>query len=381
MGRALFVSLHEAILPDRGVTGKWRCLMICLLLAISAKGHVVTQIFGELQKNHPWEIEVLFDAGYAVSEWRGDRASPAPSREWLMGLGESGWAPLRLEAERYLRESLILKCDGNPVSWKVAFIDFSKTPPDFPVLLNDGAYLRMRITTDSPELPTAIFWSDGPRPSFVLKLPGKNAGYLTLAPGQSLPFPSEVRPTGGHAAWIESFRQGFRHVLPLGLDHVLFVVGLFFYRRAWRPLLSQSLAFTLAHSVTLGLAAAGFVRVPGSWVEPAIALSVMAVAFENLRPIGKSTGATRLGIVFVFGLIHGLGFAGALSVWIKPGPGFLPALLSANLGVEAAQAALLVVAWCLTAGWHGTPTYRRVRLVGCLTITGIGAFWLVQRIG
>ena len=363
------------------MTGKWRCLLICLLLAISAKGHVVTQIFGEWKKTHPWEIEVLFDAGYAVSEWRGDGNSPAPSREWLVGLGEAGWAPLRLEAERYLRESLILECEGKPVAWKVGFIDFAKSPPDFPALLNDGAYFRMRITTDSSEFPTKMFWSNGSRPSFVLKIPGKNSGYLTLAPGQSLPFPSEAKPSGGHASWIESFRQGFRHVLPLGLDHALFVAGLFFYRRAWRPLLWQSLAFTLAHTVTLGLAAAGFVRVPGNWVEPAIALSVMVVALENLRPAGKSTGATRLGIVFGFGLIHGLGFAGALSVWIKPGPDFLPALLCANLGVEAAQVALLAVAWCLTVGWHGTSSYRRARLVGCLAITGLGAFWLVQRIG
>jgi len=132
--------------------------------------------------------------------------------------------------------------------------------------------------------------------------------------------------------------------------------------------------------VTLGLAADGLVRVPGNWVEPIIALSVMVVALENLRPAGKSTDATRLGIVFGFGLIHGLGFAGALSVWIKPGPDFLPALLSANLGVEAAQAVLIALAWCVTAGWHGTPAYRRARLAGCLAIAGTGSFWLVQRL-
>ena len=363
------------------MTGKWRCLLICLLLAISAKGHVVTQIFGEWKKDHPWEIEVLFDAGYAVPEWRGDSGSPAPSREWLIGLGEPGWAPLRLEAERYLRESLTLKSDGRPVAWKVGFIDFAKSPPDFPELLNDGAYFRMRITSASPEIPTAMIWSRGPRPSFVLKLPGKNSGYLTLAPGQSLPFPTEAKPSEGHASWIESFRQGFLHVLPKGLDHVLFVMGLFFYHRAWRPLLAQSLAFTLAHTVTLGLAAAGVVRVSGGWVEPMIALSLIVVALENLRSASKDAGTARLGIVFGFGLVHGLGFAGALSVWLQPGDGFLTALLCANLGVEAAQVALLAAVWVLTVGWHRSRTYARVRLAGCLAIAGIGGFWLVDRIG
>ena len=132
--------------------------------------------------------------------------------------------------------------------------------------------------------------------------------------------------------------------------------------------------------MTLGLAAAGFVRIPGNWVEPVIALSVMVVALENLRPSKKSAEAARLAIVFGFGLIHGLGFAGALSIWIKPGPDFVPALLCANLGVEAAQAALLISAWCLTAGWHGTVLYRRARIAGCLGIAAISAFWLFERI-
>ena len=361
---------------------KWQCLTLWFALAICARGHVVTQISAEWKGGPPWEMEVLFDAGYAIPESRGDAQAPAPQRAWLLEIGETGWAPMRLEAERYLRECLQVRSSGKPVEWRVEFIDFAMSPPEFVELLNDGAYFRMKITgRESLEKGAEIAWQDGVRPTFVLKLPGKQSGYLTLAPGQSQPLPMEKNAVTGRAPWIESFRQGFRHVLPLGMDHALFVAGLFFYRRAWRPLLWQSLAFTLAHTVTLGLAAAGFVRLPGSWVEPAIALSVMAVALENLRPTGKSTGSTRLGIVFGFGLIHGLGFAGALSVWIKPGPDFLPALLCANLGVEAAQATLLAAAWCLTAGWHGTPTYRRARLVACLTITGIGAFWLVQRIG
>lgn len=360
---------------------KWQCLALWLALAISACGHVVTQISAEWKGGRPWEMEILFDAGYAIPESRGDVQAPAPQRAWLLEVGEAGWAPLRQEAERYLRECLEIRSAGKVVEWRVEFIDFAKSPPDFVELLNDGAYFRMKITGREPLASGAeIAWRDGVRPTFVLKLPGEQGGYLTLAPGQSRPLPVEENTVAGRTPWAESFRQGFLHVLPLGLDHVLFVMGLFFYRRAWRPLLSQSLAFTLAHTVTLGLAAAGFVRVPGNWVEPIIALSVMVVALENLRPTGKSTDATRLGIVFGFGLIHGLGFAGALSVWIKPGPDFLPALLSANLGVEAAQAVLIAIAWCVTAGWNGTPAYRRARLAGCLAIAGTGGFWLLQRI-
>lgn len=351
-----------------------------MAIAISASGHVVTQIFGEWNRSEPWEIEVLFDAGYAVPGLRNDTNTPAPSREWLVEQGESGWVPLKAEAERYLRECLTLKADGEPVGWRVEFIDFAKSPPDFPELLNDGAYFRMSITTDVSTVPSEMTWADGLRPSFVLKLPGKDSGYLTLAPGQSALVPSEKKQAAGRAPWIEAFRQGFLHVLPRGIDHLLFVMGLFFYRRAWRPLLSQSLAFTAAHTVTLGLAAAGIVRVSGAWVEPLVAISLTVVALENLRPGEKKQTLLRHAIVFGFGLVHGLGFAGALSVWLKPGSGFLPGLLCANLGVEAAQVVIMGTAWILTIGWNRAPGYAGFRRAGCQVIAGAGLLLALDRI-
>lgn len=371
---------------NQRVTRLWRCLLLSLLLASSASAHVVTQIFGDWKKDSPWEIEVLFDAGYAVPEWRGDGATPAPTREWLLSLGETGWAPLRREAERYLRECLVLSSHGKATDWQIGFIDFTKSPPDFPELLNEGAYFRMRITSESREVPDTMSWSGGKRPSFVLKLPGEESTYLTLTPGQKLPFPSTAKPVEGnasfegHASWMEAFHQGFLHVAQSGMDHLLFVLGLFFYQRKWRPLLWQSLAFTLAHTVTLGFAAAGLVRLPENLIQPMIALSLVAVALENLRPSEKQNTPLRLAIVFGFGLIHGLGFAGALSVWLKPGDGFLTALLCANLGVEAAQATILAIAWILTMPLHTSPFYPRLRLAGCLMIAVLGAAWAIQRL-
>ncbi len=349
-------------------------------LLAPACGHVVTQIFGEWKESETWEIEVLFDAGYAVPEWRGDAQAEAPRREWLEGLGENGWAPLRQEAERYLRECLRVKAGGEWTQWRVEFPDFAVNPPDFPVLLNDGAYFRMRLAGERRLSKGAeVFWSDGDRPAFVMRLPGADAGYLTLASGESAPLPMAGRDAG-RPPWAEAFRQGFLHVLPLGFDHVLFVMGLFFYRREWRPLLWQSLAFTVAHTVTLGLAAAGIVRISGNWVEPVIALSLVVVGLENLRTSTEARQRVRLAVVFGFGLIHGLGFAGSLSVWLKPGDGFLTGLLSANAGVEAAQIVLLAAAWVITVPLQGTVFYQKVRVAGCLGIAAAGTVWLIQRI-
>ena len=341
------------------------------------RAHVVTQLYGEWRPGTPWEMEIWFDAGYAVPERRGDMNSPAPQREWLVEMGETGWKELRAEAERYLRESLVISRGGEAVGWEVAFPDFETVPPDFPLRMNGGAYFRMRLSAvESVPGALQLGWKGGDRPSLVLRLPGEEASYLTFAPGES-----RELEKGGRLPWHETFREGFLHVLPDGLDHVLFVMGLFFYRRSWRPLVAQSLAFTAAHTVTLGLAAAGWVRVSGSWVEPLIALSLVAVALENLRERKERCQWLRLAIVFGFGLIHGLGFAGALSAWLQPGEGFLTALVSANLGVEAAQVALLSFAWLLTLCWHHTTAFQRVRMAGCLAIAGMGCFWIFERMG
>lgn len=349
------------------------------LAAVAAvQAHVVSQLYGETKETPDgWAMEILFEAGFAVPAIREDPVAPAPSREWLLARGEAGWAELRKEAERYLRESLSLRVAGREVEWKAEFTDFDEDPPAFPKLLTNGAYMRILIQpSQSPGGPMVLAWKEGEgRPTFIIKTKDSEGGYLTLEPGESATVENSSR-----GALATCFIQGFLHVVPKGWDHVLFVLGLFFYRRKWRPLLAQSLAFTAAHTVTLGLAAAGIVKVSGNWVEPVIALSLVAVALENLRAGQEKDGRVRMAVVFGFGLIHGLGFAGALSVWLRPGEGFLPSLLMANLGVEAAQAALLAAAWALTIGWHRTQAYRSVRLAACLGIAAVGSWSAFERI-
>ncbi len=174
---------------------------------------------------------------------------------------------------------------------------------------------------------------------------------------------------------------GFTHILPKGLDHILFVLGLFLLSLRWKPLLAQVTAFTLAHTLTLALSIYGLVSLPSRFVETAIALSIVIIALENLfvREVKKS----RVALVFAFGLLHGLGFAGVLTELGLPRRAFLPALLSFNVGVELGQLAVLTVAFALVGQPFGSePWYRRrVVLPASLAIAAVGLWWAIQRMG
>ncbi|KJZ20163.1 membrane protein [Loktanella sp. S4079] len=134
---------------------------------------------------------------------------------------------------------------------------------------------------------------------------------------------------------------GFDHIVPKGLDHILFVLGLFFLSARIGPLLTQVSLFTLAHTLTLALAALGYVRLPGSIVEPLIAASIVFVALENIFTKGLSRW--RPIVVFGFGLLHGLGFASVLAEFGLPDHAFIPALIGFNIGVEVGQLAVIAV--------------------------------------
>jgi len=173
---------------------------------------------------------------------------------------------------------------------------------------------------------------------------------------------------------------GFTHILPKGVDHILFVLGVFLLTQRWKPILLQVTAFTLAHTLTLGLTIYGLVSLPSSVVEPLIALSIVYVAIENLRTSELTAG--RLALVFGFGLIHGMGFAGVLAQLGLPRAQFLPALICFNLGVEVGQLTVILGAFLLLRWPFGRRAWYRRRIVVpvSLAIAAVGAYWAVQRI-
>lgn len=195
----------------------------------------------------------------------------------------------------------------------------------------------------------------------------------------STPAPSEpVRePSNVEIAWRYAI-LGFHHIVPSGADHGLFVLGLFLLTPFARPLLWQVTAFTAAHSITLTLVALGLVSAPASIVEPAIALSIGFIAVENL--FARSLRPWRLVVVFIFGLVHGLGFASGLLALDISKSQLTTGIIGFGVGVEAGHMAVLALAFALLGWTRRKPWYRaRVEIPLSLAIATIAAWWAIER--
>jgi hypothetical protein len=202
-----------------------------------------------------------------------------------------------------------------------------------------------------------------------------------LDPGE-LSDPVPLRdPAPVRSVVSEHLRLGFTHIVPFGLDHILFILGLFLLTSSLSAVLMQATAFTVAHSITLALAVCGVVSPPPAIVEPLIAASIVVVGVENV--LARRATARRTLLAFAFGLLHGLGFASVLTESGMP-PGHLwVALLSFNVGVELGQAAVLLGAFLLVGAWFSQRTWYRARIAipASVTIAAVAAFWTVQRLG
>ena len=172
-------------------------------------------------------------------------------------------------------------------------------------------------------------------------------------------------------------KAGFEHIIPQGLDHILFVLGLFFSSLKFRSLIIQVTAFTLAHSITLALAAVGVVKLQLSLVEPLIFLSIVWVAIENT--IFKQTTKWRPLVIFGFGLLHGLGFAALLTQYGLPKDNFISLLLAFNVGVELGQLAVLIMTFILVrAIFRKSQNKNQLKIPASIIIGLVGLYWFVD---
>ena len=180
--------------------------------------------------------------------------------------------------------------------------------------------------------------------------------------------------------FFEYIPVGFTHIIPKGLDHILFVVGIFFLSTKLSALFWQITIFTLAHSVTLAMASLGIVKISPSIVEPLIAASIVYVAVENFY--SKTLNLRRSIIVFCFGLLHGLGFASVLVEFGLPVQQFVPALVGFNIGVELGQISIVLILFGLIGYWFNTKNwYRKLITLPISSVVGlIGLYWFFERV-
>lgn len=205
-------------------------------------------------------------------------------------------------------------------------------------------------------------------------------GLLLCMPTMAHVIPYRLERLDSDEVFGKYLALGFEHIIPLGFDHILFILCIFFLSTDIKKLVLQATMFTLAHSITLGLAVYGVIDPPAHIVEPIIALSILLLALENI--FYTQVRPRRLAMVFIFGLVHGMGFAGVLHELGMPRYAFFNALISFNIGVELGQLTIIAAMYLLVAKTCGHKPWYRKRIVipASIVIGLVAAYWTVERI-
>lgn len=345
-------------------------LIACVLIALT---------FTASPAAHPestTEVAILLKStGPAIVEITADREPLLRKLEVFAGTAAGSASVSNVDGlSRALVDHVNFRADGAtvPLAWAGA----TALPGDRVVI---------RLTAAVPGAAQVLSWSSsivfGAYP-VVIRRGDLSSSTFWLQGAESTPdvWLAMVAPPAGFAALWRYFKLGYTHILPHGLDHILFVLGLFLLNRQLRPVLVQISAFTIAHSITLGLSLYGVVSLPSAIVEPLIALSIAYVAFENL--FTSSVNRRRLVLVFAFGLLHGMGFAEAIARLELPRSEFLTTLVTFNFGVEAGQLSVIAAAVILVRLLRVSPEQyrRRVVLPASAAIAAMGIFWTVTRL-
>ena len=196
--------------------------------------------------------------------------------------------------------------------------------------------------------------------------------------GHTVNYVLEKAPTGS-VVWYY-LKLGYTHILPNGVDHILFVISLCLLSNKITVIFWQATAFTVAHSITLALSMKSIIIAPTAIVEPIIALSIVFVALENM--LLSNLRPWRIVLVFMFGLIHGLGFASALNEIGLPRNKFAVSILSFNLGVELGQISIILLIFALIVSPMGNKLWYKRRIVFpiSIAIALVAGFWTIQRL-
>jgi hydrogenase/urease accessory protein HupE len=328
------------------------------------------------QEDRTYAIEIVTDAASLVEKLEASAGSLPPA-----DTGPARLQSLLTSFDEKFRQRVKIVFDASDVRPAIAY---SVTPG---TNAGPAAVATIRLTGQIPEgarhFTWTYAWTFASYAMTVRSAASENPATEWLEGGQSsAPFaltsqPPPVDRRG--TAWLY-LTLGFTHIMPNGLDHMLFVLGIYLLSGRARSVLWQVSAFTVAHSITLGLSMYGVVAVSARIVEPLIALSIAYVAIENIFLLELKPW--RVALVFAFGLLHGMGFAGALKELGLPRSEFVTALLTFNVGVEAGQLAVIGAAFMLF-GWHCTTrAWYRSRIVVpiSMVIACTAVYWTIKRL-
>lgn len=331
------------------------------------------------------EMSLILEAALAeigVEHEDTDDSPNAESYDEFRRLDQTALATeFELFKERFL-EGIRLVAGDAPVPLEVVSVELD------PVGDTDFARLsRITLAGALPPGATEVAYSFDPAfgPT-VIRVPDDKGAYSFSSylddgsPSEPIPVQGGLTLSAGQVL-LDYIGIGFTHIVPKGLDHILFVVGLFLLSPRLKPLLIQITAFTVAHSVTLALAMLGIISLPSSIVEPLIAASIVYIAIENLAT--NRLSPWRPFVVFGFGLLHGLGFAGVLTEFGLSPAHFISGLIGFNVGVEAGQLAVVAGCYALFGAWFSDRSWYRTRVTMpmSLAIAAVAAWWFVERVG
>ncbi|MBM3740481.1 MAG: HupE/UreJ family protein [Acidobacteria bacterium] len=351
--------------------------LLTLVLAVLAPAHEIgtTRVLVNFDSARTYEVEIATDATNLA-----EKLEQIAGGELAEGLDAARLEPLIAAREQEFRRRVKIQFDGVAVQ---PAIGLKLTPP---VDANSAILATIRLTGAIPAGASNFTWSYGwTFVQYALSVrtgPGETPATVWLEGGRTSE-PISVLSTMPMDRWSIAWRYlvlGFTHIIPHGLDHTLFVLGIYLLSSRLRSVLWQVSAFTAAHSITLGLSMYGLINVPASIVEPVIALSIAYVAVENI--FLSELKSWRVGLVFVFGLLHGMGFAGVLQELGLPRSEFVTALLTFNLGVEAGQLTVIGLAFLLVGWrWSQRSWYRaRIAVPASLLIAVTAFYWTYERL-
>ena len=362
------------------MTGRWP-LAVCAMAMLSLTGARVqaheigtTRVTLSMTAEDRYECEVVTDAVALLEKLEavsGGTSAPVTDPEALR---------LRLEAlEAVFASRVAVSFSGRPVLSDIAW---TVTPA---TTINGSPLALIRLSGTVPEGARYVQWKYSWTFASYALVAEQNGAESTqwiegAATSPALPLETIGHQVSRKRLAAQYLVLGFQHIVPRGIDHVLFVLGIFLVSRRARPILLQVSAFTVAHSITLALGMYGVLTLPSSIVEPAIALSIAYLAVENV--FMNEPRRWRYALVFVFGLLHGLGFAGALNEIGLPRAEFLTALVSFNAGVEIGQLAVIACAYAVVGYWFGRRTWYRRRIVvpASACIACLGIYWMFERL-